>query len=448
MLASTRAIAVVSALTAGALCLSTTNASAAAGGPPQLTPAVNTPRLPLNTSSVYQIRQIAQCGSTMYAVGTFASILQGKTTYTRNGAFSFNAKSPYKMTSWDPEVNGTVNSIAFSGSNCADAYLGGQFTSVGGTAVKNIAEVSTSTGAVVTSFGHSAGGQVETIVNSGSHLLVGGYFTSINNSSAAPYFTSLNLTTGKNDGYLNLGISGNYQYTDDSGQHVSSNSTRVYNAQLSPDGTKLLVEGDFTTIGGQPRQQVAMLDLGASSATVDPWYATEFNAHCATVEPFYAREAAWSPDESTVYVATTGYKPANGPGFGTSQPRAGLCDAAAAFPATAGQVTHKWINYTGCDSLYAVAADNSTAYFGGHERWANNPNGCDNAGPGAVAAPGMIGLSPTSGSITYNPTRSRGYGADDMLVTSAGLWVADDNENNSSMCGGEYGYSGLCLLPY
>ena len=47
---------------------------------------------------------------------------------------------------------------------------------------------------------------------------------------------------------------------------------------------------------------------------------------------------------------------------------------AAAFPATQATVAHLWINYTGCDSLYSTAADTSTAYFGGHERWVDNPN--------------------------------------------------------------------------
>ena len=67
------------------------------------------------------------------------------------------------MTSWNPNVNGIVNSIAFS-ADCSVAYLGGKFTSVNGTAVNNIAAVSTSTGAVNTAFAHSAAGQVETLL--------------------------------------------------------------------------------------------------------------------------------------------------------------------------------------------------------------------------------------------------------------------------------------------
>jgi hypothetical protein len=410
------------------------------------TPAAQTPHL-VTTSTTEQIRQLVQCGSTMYAVGTFTEIGRNSTTYARRGAFSFSATSPYKVTSWDPEVNGTVNTIAFNGSNCADAYLGGKFTTVGGAAAKNIAEVSTTTGALVPAFRATAAGEVDTIASSAGHLLTGGIFASINGSAADPYFTSLNPTTGKNDNYLALAISGSYVYTDDGGSHSVTNATRVYNQQISPDGTRDLIEGDFTTVGGQPRQQIAMLDLGTTAASTDAWYPTEFNANCYVTEPFYAQAAAWSPDESTIYVASTGYKPANGQGYFTNQPRAGLCDSASAFPSTSGVVSHLWVNYTGCDSMYSTAADATTAYFAGHERWANNPNGCDGAGPGAVAAPGFVGLSPTAGAVVDNPTMSRGLGATDMLLTSAGLWIASDNTDGSQVCAGVSGHAGLCFLP-
>jgi hypothetical protein len=287
----------------------------------------------------------------------------------------------------------------------------------------------------------------------GNHLLAGGYFTGINNS-ARGYMASLNPTTGRDDGYVNLNISGNYVFKDASGAASSFNATRVWNFAMSPDKTRLLVMGDFTSVGGLGRRQIFMLNLGATSATVSPWYSTEFDQNCAAIEPFWLQDASWSPDGLKIYIATTGFKPATGTGFGTSQPRAGLCDAAAAFPSTPTNVSHQWVNYTGCDSLFSTAADANTVYIGGHERWANNPNGCDAAGRGAVAAPGMAGLSPTTGLLSFNPTRGRGQGADDMLVTPAGLWIASDNLAGTQNCGvlstgaTSYGHAGICFMPY
>jgi hypothetical protein len=411
------------------------------------TPAAGTPQLTAyNGKTADQVRQLVQCGGTMYAVGSFSSIKWNGTTYTRHNAFSFSATSPFTVTSWNPSVNGKVNTVAFNGSNCSIAYLGGNFSSVHGTAAKYFAAVSTSTGAVVGSIGHSASAQVETIVSRGGHLLVGGYFRSIN-GTARDYMAGLNPTTGRDDGFLHLHISGNYRYC--AGRTVikcaGSNLTRVYNQQLSHTAHTELVEGDFTTAGGKSRQQIFMLDLRGTSAVVTGWTSTEFNSHCTYSEPFYVRDASWSPDDKTIYTGTTGLHLYN---WNKTFPLTGPCDAAIAYPSTWTNVKHKWINYTGCDSLYSSAADASTAYFGGHERWSQNPRACDSKGPGAIDAPGMEGLSPATGLLTFNPTRARGLGADDMLITSAGLWIASDNYNNASYCGGVSGHSGICFLPY
>jgi hypothetical protein len=77
----------------------------------------------------------------MYAVGTFTSISGSNGTFTRNNIFSFSDTTSFAVTSWNPNVNGTVNTIAFNNGNCSTAYIGGQFTTVGGTATKNIAAV-------------------------------------------------------------------------------------------------------------------------------------------------------------------------------------------------------------------------------------------------------------------------------------------------------------------
>jgi hypothetical protein len=406
-------------------------------------PLTGTPHFDVNDTPTEQVRQLVQCGDTMYAVGSFYNILQGNSTFARQNIFSFSATPPFTMTSWDPSVNGTVNSIAFENGDCSHAYIGGSFTSVNGTAANNIAEIDTNTGAVVNSFAHNASAQVETLLAVNGHLLVGGYYKTINGSSADPYMTSLDPSTGQDDGFVRLNISGHYQYPG-----VSSNPTRVYNQALSHGGTLDLVMGDFTLVGGKKRQQIFMLNLGGSTASVTGWTSSDFNGHCATVEPFYLQAASWSPDDLTVYVATTGRQPP-----GSTLP-GGLCDAAAAFPATRSSVPPKWINYTGCDSLFSTAADASTAYFGGHQRWSMNPKGCNHQGPGAYAATGLEGLSPSSGALFLNKfgqayyEHSRGNGADDMVATGAGLWIASDNFGKSQACGFTTDLSGICFLPY
>ena len=454
-------IAVVPAL--ALLAFSMPAAQAGTGGEPtpagvvSATPPTTLPHFPASTPQIEEVRQIVQCGQTMYAVGSFNTIVQGNTTYTRNNIFSFSANAPYTINSWAPNVVGTygtqkngsgvLNTIAFANGNCADAYIGGNFTKINGTTVSDIAEIDTSTGNVVSSFASNASNKVSTIVASGNHLLVGGYFTKINGDSGDPYMVSLNPATGLSDGFLHLSISGNYQFPG-----VHSNPTKVYNQQLSHSGNLDLVEGDFTSVGGQARQQAFILDVSGATATVTGWNAPEFNTNCYVSEPFYVRAGAWSPDDSTVYFGTTGFHP-NGLPTG-SYPRSGPCDASMAFPSTPTTVKHNWETYTGCDSFYSVAADSQAVYLGGHQRWDMNPVGCDFQGTGAYPAPGALAEDPVTGALYLNAagtagyySRDRGLGADDMLLTTAGLWIASDNSDGAQRCGG-VATSGICFLPY
>ncbi len=402
-------------------------------------PATGTPQL-VQTGKEENVRQLAKCGGMIYAVGTFTNVKQGGKTYFRNNVFSFSATKPYAVSGLKVDVNGTVNTIAFTNRHgCGDAYLGGSFTSVHATAAKNIAEVSTSTGAVVQGFGHNANGEVDTLLGYRSHLLDGGHFTSTN-GHARNYYASLDPTTGKDDGFLRLRVSGS----------VPAGPAKIYNQQLSHSGNLLLVEGNFTSVGGLPRQQIFMLNLAGSQAKVTGWTSDEFSQHCRSQESFYVRAAAWSPSDSAVYVADTGIKPLN---WNHQFPLTGLCDAAASFPAAQKAVSHNWINYMGCDSLYSVAADSGAVYVAGHPRWSQNPDACNHKGPGAITDEGMQGLSPGSGKVVLNSSGSARYtmsraNADDMLLTSAGLWIASSNRQGTDKCGGVGGHAGICFLPY
>jgi len=418
------------------------SAVASAGtGHVSATPARGTPQL-APSGGTEQVRQIVQCGGTMYAVGRFSAIEWGGKTYTRHNIFSFSAKAPFKITGWNPNVNGEVSSIALT-SNCGNAYIGGSFSQAAGVAASNIGYLRTNSNFLVKDWAHSANKRVDTVLYTHGHVLVGGHFTSINGSSRTAY-ASLSPSTGRDDGYLNLHVSGHYVYPG-----VGFNTTQVYNQQLSPDGSRVLVEGVFTKVGGKSRQQIFMLNVGAS-ASVAAWNSSEFNQHCSHGHPFYIKAAAWSPDQNTVYIATTGSRLSGTSGF----PLTGLCDAVAAFPGKRDPgLTHNWVNYTGCDSLFSAAADASTVYVGGHERWANNSRACNKAGPGSKPAPGMGGFT-TGGKLLTNSSgtkgrysRARGLGADDMLRTSAGLWIASDNFMGSTTCGGVGGHAGICFLP-
>jgi hypothetical protein len=424
---------------------------------PRVRPAAGTPHFPLGTPTVEQVRQLVQCGSIMYAVGTFSTVEQGGRTFTRNNAFSFHATAPFTMTAWNPDVNGVVDSITFNSGHCAHAYIGGDFTRVHGRAAARIAEVrTTAPGFLVRAFRHSVNNEVETLASYRDHILAGGLFTRINGNSVDAYMASLNPGTGRDDGFLRLRISGHYTFP-----HAVPNVTKVFNQQISHGGRRELVEGDFTSVAGKRRHQIFMLNLASRPrATLNRWTSPRFDGrrgyppkgffyNCADREPFYIKSAAWSVHDRTVYLATTGFRPFNNSrGF----PLRGLCDTESAFGA--GRTAKlKWISYTGCDSLASVAAAGGAVFFGGHQRWVDNRDGCNFAGPAAITALGLNAMNPATGRLVVSAngtslySRSRGFGAGDMLVTKAGLWIASDNFANSQTCDGVSGLSGICFLP-
>src|SRR5690348_2422668 len=143
--------ALIAAGTGAVLCLPAAPAVAQTG-PVSPTPVAG-PAALVATGTTEEVRQLADCGGNMYAVGTFTQISgwngSSTQTFTRNRIFRFSDTAPFTVDpTWDPNVNGTVNTIALS-SGCSTAYIGGQFTTVGGATAKNIAAVDTTTGALV-----------------------------------------------------------------------------------------------------------------------------------------------------------------------------------------------------------------------------------------------------------------------------------------------------------
>src|SRR5262249_58841894 len=108
------------------------------------------------------------------------------------------------------------------------------------------------------------------------------------------------------------------------------------------------------SVQGRSRQQIFILNLDPNQGNVSDWNSSEFAQHCTGDHPFYIKGAAWSPDQATVYIATTGEFPLN---WGASFPLTGLCDVDAACPASqAGALHPRQPACRSADSPYSPAA--------------------------------------------------------------------------------------------
>ena len=394
-------IAVLLAATA----MGTADASPAIGRVVSTNPVNYTPNI--TNGAAYKS---AEANGMLYVGGSFTSVTAaaGTTptgTFTRNHILAFNAATGSISTSFAPNVNGDVWAIVPSGTSL---YIGGSFSSVNGVARRGLAKIDATTGAVDTSFNAAltSGNVTEAALVSG-RLIISGTFPK--------KILAVNPASGANTGYINVAVTGS----------VASNAgpVEVYRFAVNPAGTKLVGVGNFTTVGGATHYRAFMLDLGSTAASVSAWRYTPLQQMCAASSlPDYMRDVDFSPDGSYFVFVSTGFVPLSG------QVGIALCDAASRFEtANLSPARPTWINYTGGDTLHSVAVTDLAVYVQGHQRWLNNPQGRDNAGPGAVSRPGIGAIDPTTGlALAWNPTKDRGVGGKDLLVTARGLWVASD----------------------
>jgi hypothetical protein len=381
----------------------TANAGPAIGRVVSTNPVNYTPNI--NQGAVFKM---AEANGLLYVGGSFTTVTAaaGTTpqgTFTRNKILAFNAADG-NISTFAPNFNGDVWAIVPSG---ASLYVGGNFSTVNGVARRALVKIDAATGVVDQTFNAKLTNNVSEAAIVNGRLIVSGVF--------GKKIAALNLTTGADTGYINAGVSGT----------VASNAgpVEVYRFAVNPAGTRLVGVGNFTTVGGATHYRAFMLNLDATTSSVSAWRYTPLQQMCAASSlADYMRDVDFSPDGSYFVTVSTGFVPQAG------QVGIALCDAAARFEtANLAPVRPTWINYTGGDTLHSVAVTDQAVYVQGHQRWLNNPQGRDNAGPGAVSRPGIGAINPSTGlALSWNPTKDRGVGGKDLLVTARGLWVGSD----------------------
>jgi hypothetical protein len=194
-----------------------------------------------NSNANERVNALTVSGSTVYAGGYFTSI-GGQ---TRNYIAALDAATG-QATAWNADASSAVMALAVSGST---AYAGGYFTRIGGQARNYIAALDTGTGqATAWNPNASGGGQyraVYALAGSGSRVYAGGIFTSIG-GQARNYIAALDTATGQATAW----------------NPDANTSVRT----LAVSGPTVYAGGYFTTIGGQPRNAIAALDAATGQA--------------------------------------------------------------------------------------------------------------------------------------------------------------------------------------
>ena len=359
-----------------------------------------------------QVNAVVVVGDTVIAGGRFQWVAEpGQTAENYPNIVAFSATTGQISTAFHPEIDGEVLALATDGQNL---YVGGRFRHTNGTTTRRLVKLDMS-GKIITAFrGHvTHGTAVYDLVLANRRLYVAGAFDKIR-STPRTNFAALYPRSGLVDQDVAVPFEGLH----------NGGVSHVAKIDVTPDGRELVAVGNFTSVAGQPREQIAILDLKPAPVALSDWSTQKYVMQCADRFDTYIRDVDISPDGSYFVVVTTGAI-FGGANTGT------LCDTASRWEVgrTGPNQLPTWVAYAGGDTTWSVAVTGTAVYVGGHFRWYNNPFAGDTVGPGTIKRRGIAALDPINGvPFSWNPGRELGEGAFSLVATSDGLWVGSDTD--------------------
>jgi hypothetical protein len=308
------------------------------------------------------VHAVAASGSKAYVGGDFR-MLNGA---PRNNVAALEASTGEVDLGWNANANAKLRALAASPDG-QTIYLGGSFFKVGGLPRNKVAAVDAATG-VPTPWKPNANREVRAIIAAGDGVWIGGAFTQIAGTQTS-FLAGVSATTGAPLAGFDAGADAMVRALD-----------------VSPDGAKLYVGGDFRRVGGASRNGAAELVSATGAAT--PFAPTEGGV---------VLDVELSPDGRYLYFCTTSNRTHR---FEPAASNAPL-----------------WSMHTGGD-VQAIASTAETVYVGGHFTKFTTQN-VERRRIGAVRAV-------DAGVVDWNPRTNSFYGPWAMLAVDGGLLVGGD----------------------
>ncbi|MBX2881043.1 MAG: hypothetical protein KTR32_13960 [Granulosicoccus sp.] len=370
-----------------------------------------------------RVEAIAIDGDTVFVGGTFTQIHDPLSDQIINQPylFAYSKSSGNIIQDFDPVLDNEVFALETTGEGTG-VFAGGVFARLNGEINRRGLVKIDNMGDRVPGFSARPNALVKTMVRLNNTLYIGGNFSSISGTSVEN-LAAIDTLTGAVDPNLNLDFSGTISTGFVSGVQG------VDDIDITSDGQLMVVVGNFLNIDGFSRPRLAVLEL-AGQAQVSNWNTNVFDIQCPVSRfPQYIKGMDIAPDNSYFVTGTTGFT------F-RETPRPPACDSILRFDFgdlsdTDAQPT--WGNFTGGDSVYEVVATDHAIYAGGHFRWLNNETTSDrrSAGPGSVERRGLAALDPLNGLtlLDWRADRSpRGVGTFALIAEDEGLYIGDDTD--------------------
>ncbi|MBK7623954.1 MAG: hypothetical protein IPJ14_15145 [Kineosporiaceae bacterium] len=156
-----------------------------------------------------------------------------------------------------PALDGEVEVIVPA--DATSIYIGGDFNTVNGVNRRKVAWTYDRRRCPGRPFNASGvNGLVRDLRLVNGTLYMAGLFTQIGGQSR-PFLASLNPSTGALTSKIGLTFAGLH----------NGGVGKVIKIDATPDGNRLLLEGNFTSVDGQPRDQVALVDISVTPAQLE-----------------------------------------------------------------------------------------------------------------------------------------------------------------------------------
>lgn len=409
--------ACVAALTSTAVPAAPLPAAASKGTVPTEIPSKHTPSvLDGSVNAIVRMGEVVVIGGTFTHISSAGSSDVVKQRYIA----AYDKRTGKLIPGFRPRLNGPVRALETS-KDGRSVYAGGAFTRVNGKHRSSLVRLNLQTGKRVDGFRFpGTDTDIRTIARHGHRLYIGGSFSRVGDKSRHA-LAVVNANSGRLSNYHVPGLKGTLR-----GIHGSDlGRTSAIALDVTNNGRRMVVAGNFNGVGDKDRAQLAVLKL-RNHAKVSGWSTRRYSPVCGPNLYTYMRDVQFSPSGRYFVAVTSG-----GPFRGT------LCDTATRWKTHGHGANQRpaWVARTGGDTLLSVAVTGSAVFVGGHLRWMNNPDGPGSAGPGpvgpgAVPRPSLAALSPVNGlPLAWNPGRNpRGHGVSDLWADGAGLLVGGDTE--------------------
>jgi hypothetical protein len=308
-------------------------------------------------------------GNTVYVVGNFttarpAGAAPGTNTVVRNNILAYDITTGQLNTTFVASLNGQAKAIAASPDG-SRIYVAGAFTQVNGVSRPYVAALNPTSGALIPAFAPKVNSRVYALAATNTTVFMGGWFSGVGSASRSR-LAAVRASDAELLAWNPVAAGGD-----------------VNNMVISPDGTKLVVGGNFTTVNGSSNPGYGMAALNTATGALLPWAVNGLVRNGGINASIYSL----TTDGTNVY--GTGYV------FGSGGNLEG------AFSASWNGGVLNWVEDCHGDS-YGVYASETAVYVVSHAHYCGNIGGFPETSP-RTNHRALAFSKATTGVITADP---------------------------------------------